>query len=223
MDETIDTHVSEVKEAPAGSVEAEVGKEMPKKPDTVPLAVYLELKEDMKSLKHEIKSAKEKEKETVAVRGVADIHEKYPDVSKDFINDILVSATLSAKNEIEAKYNPILEKQELEKKQIAFDRAFDKLFDGAVQESGISGVDKELVKEIAVTPKYRNTPVAEIIKKIYGEQPGRGSSENDVRAKVEDVTTISDFGKMNNEQKRAVLEDPKARQKYFEWLDANGK
>jgi len=226
MDETIITQDTEVKDVVEGSVEAEVAQTEHKKPDTVPLSVYLELKDDLKTLKHEIKEAKEKDKGSVAFRGAEDISRKYPDVNQDFINDLLATATTNAKNEIEAKYNPILERQEQEKKQAVFDTAFDKLFTKSLSENPElpKDADKELIKELALTPKYRNTPVVDIIKKVYGTVDiGKGSSENDVRKFVEDASGISNFGSMSAEQKRAVLDDPKARSKYYAWLDEGGR
>lgn len=226
MEETIITQDTEVNGVVEGSVEAEVAKVEPKKPDTVPLSVYLELKEDLKTLKHEIKEAKEKDKDSVSVRGAEDIAKKYPDVGQEFIKDILSAATASARNDIEAKYNPILERQEQEKKQREFDKAFDSLYEKSLAENPElpKDADKDLIKELALTPKYRNVPVVEIIKKVYGTvNIGKGSSENDVRNVVEDVATISNFGKMSDAQKRAVLDDPSSRKKYFDWLDSNGR
>lgn len=226
MDETIITQDTEVKDVVEGSVEAEVAHVEQKKPDTVPLAVYLELKEDLKTLKHEIKEAKEKDKSAVAFRGADELARKYPEAGQELISDLLATSVNIAKSEIKAEYGPILERQEQEKKQALFNTAFDKLYEKSLSDNPElpKDADKELIKELALTPKYRNVPVAEIIKKVYGTvNVGRGSSENDVRNVVEDVTTISNFGSMNETQKRAVMEDPTARKKYFDWLDANGR
>jgi hypothetical protein len=227
MNININTQDTEVKDV-EGTVEAEIKKDEQiatvesKKPDTVPLAVYLELKEDLKTLKQEIKESKDSNKSRVASEGVSDLAKKYPDVNEDFINDILSSATTKATKEIEAKYTPIIERQENEKKQLAFDRAFDNLFDKAVMDNPDlpKSVDKELVKELAITPKYRNVPVAEILVKMYGSvQEGKISSENESRVNGNRVEDIVDFNNITADQRTTIMADEKSRTKYFNWLD----
>lgn len=226
MDETKVTPETEVKE---GTIEAEIKKEevapAPEKkhaPETVPLPVYLELKEDLKALKQEIKESKKNSQESVRIEGLGDLAEKYPDVDKDFIKDLLNSATVEATKKIEEKYNPILARQEEEKKQAAFDRAFDNLFEKAVQDNPDlpKNIDKDAIKELAITPKYRNVPVADILVKMYGSSnPGKESSETEVRTAADKVDDIVSFENITKEQRAAVMADPKARAKYFSWLD----
>lgn len=227
MDITTITQDTEVKDV-EGTVEAEIKKDEQvapvesKKPDTVPLAVYLELKEDLKTLRQEVKESKGSDKTKVLNDGVTDLAKKYPDVNEDFINDILSSATSKATKEIEAKYTPIIERQENEKKQVAFDRAFDNLFDKAVQDHPElpKSIDKELVKELAITPKYRNIPVADILVKMYGSvQEGKVSSENESRVNGNRVEDVVDFNKITADQRTTIMADEKSRTKYFNWLD----
>lgn len=227
MEITITTPDEEVKDI-EGTVDAEIKKDEQvapvesKKPDTVPLAVYLELKEDLKALKQEIKESKDSNKSRVAIEGVSDLAKKYPDVNEDFINDILSSATSKATKEIEAKYSPIIEKQEKAEKQAIFDRAFDNLYDKAILDNPDlpKTIDKELVKELALTPKYRNVPLSDVLVKMYGSvNVSKSSSENDTRTSADRVSEVADFGKITPEQRSSIMEDPKARAKYFNWLD----
>ena len=223
---TQDTEVKEVKE---GTVEAEIAKTEPqtvepkaKEPETVPLAVYLDLKEDLKTLRHEIKESKGTAKDRVEIQGLDELTKKYPDVNEEFIKDMLRSATQEATKKIEEKYTPILEKQDLEKKQAAFDKAFDNLFDKTVQENPDlpKNIDKEVVKELALTPKYRNIPLSDILIKMYGTgQVGKPASENEARTSSDKVEDIVSFDKITSDQKTAIMADPKTRQKYFNWLD----
>lgn len=226
-EQEINTQDTEVKDV-EGTVEAEIKKDEQvapvesKKPDTVPLAVYLDLKEDLKTLRQEVKESRNSEKQKVLSEGVTDLAKKYPDVNEDFINDILSSATTKATKEIEAKYTPIIERQENEKKQLAFDKAFDSLFDKAVQDNPDlpKSIDKELVKELAITPKYRNVPVADILVKMYGSvQEGKVSSENESRVNGNRVEDIVDFNKITADQRTTIMADEKSRTKYFNWLD----
>ena len=226
MEESVKTPDTEVKEV-MGTVEAELTKVAPEEkkptPETVPLAVYLELKDDLKTLKQEIKESKGTSKNRVESQGVNELAKKYPDVNEEFIQDMLNSATIEATKKIEEKYTPIIEKQEQEKKQVAFDNAFDKLYTEAVQNNPDlpKTMDKELIKELAMTPKYRNTPVADILVKMYGSTPsGKASSEDDMRTGAERVEDVVNFDKITPDQRKAIMADDKARTKYFTWLDS---
>lgn len=223
---TDDTQVKDVKE---GTMEAEIAKvevappaEAKHAPETVPLPVYLELKEDLKALKQELKDSKGSSKERVTAQGLDEISKKYPDVNEEFIKDILNSATTEATKKIEEKYSPIIERQETEKKQAAFDKAFDNLFEKTLKDNPElpTTIDKDAIKALASTPQYRNIPLAEILTKMYstGTQ-GRSSSEDDTRSASDKVEDIVNFDKITPEQRNAVLDDPKARAKYFTWLD----
>ncbi len=215
-----------------GTVEAEIVKEAPKKADdavetkketaTVPLSVYISLKDDVKELKQEIKAAKESNKPAVVLEGVEDLAKKYPDVSKDFINDILTSATSKARIEVDNKYAPIIQKQESERAKEVFDKAFDKVFDKALKDNPElpKTINKEVVKTLALTPSYKNTPISEILKQLYGGvDTGKATTENDTRTAGDTGEEVIDFTKMNAEQKDKVLSDPKTRKKYFDYLD----
>jgi hypothetical protein len=210
-----------------GTVEAEIAKITPESPvvetkesQSVPLPVYLSLKDDVKELKRELKEAKESRKPAVILEGLKDLAEKYPDVSQEFIQDIITSATSKAQLEIEKKYTPILQKQEMEKQKEAFDKAFDKVFDKALKENPDlpDTIDKEVIKALAVTPAYRNVPISDILTKIYGTK-GKASSENEVRTAADASDTVIDFSKITAEQKKQVMDDPKARAAYFKYLD----
>lgn len=212
-----------------GSVAAEVAKVEPvvKKPaaesETVPLSVYLALKDDVKELKKEMKESRGSNKSTVAIDGLKDLAKKYPDVSENFISDILGAATSNAKKEIDEKYAPVIEKQEVERQQATFNKAFDTVFDKAVAENPEfpKNMDKEAIKALALTPAYKNTPVAEIMRKLYGivEKEGKTTTENDTRGGGGANEEVIDFEKITAAQRAQIMEDPKARKKYFDYLD----
>ena len=229
-DEAIITPDAEVNAVKEGTVEAEIIKQEPevqsedkKTPETVPLRVYLDLKEDLKNLKHEIKESTSSSKATaIEIEGLEDLTKKYPDVNAEFIQDMLSSATKSAEKKIEAKYSPIIERQEIEKKQIAFDRAFDNLFDKTLQDNPDlpKNIDKDAIKALATTPQYRNVPLSEILLKMYStDTPGRSSSENEARSGADVVDDIVSFDKITPEQKTRIMADEKTRKNYFNWLD----
>lgn len=217
IDSTVLGTVNELPEVPSFD-------EAPVKEETVPLSVFLAQKEDLKELKKEIKElAASKSKNNI--QGLNELSEKYPDVSQDFMADLLAAATAKAKaeamQEVDSKYSTIIEKQKQKEAVEHFNNEFDKVFNKAIQDNPDlpKNIDKELVKTLVLTPKYKNIKISEILTSIYGGQiSGKSSSENETTtAPVAD--TISDFSKITNDQKKAIMEDPKARQKYFNWLD----
>lgn len=233
--ETIPTQDTEVKQVEETKVES-VADILPEEPakettktqgeteKTVPLSTYLELKKDLKELKEEIKNSKSSEKESVRLQGIEDIASKYPDVSTEFIQDILGAAKVLATKEIDEKYSPIIEKQENERKQAEFDKAFDNLFEQALNDNPDipKSVDKDLVKTLALTPKYRNIPISEIMMKLSGsvEIKGKETTENDTRGSGDVLEGRVNFDSMSEDQRKAVMADPAARKKYFDYLDS---
>lgn len=228
-DKQVKEEVEKKEETVEGTMETQLAEEnveeIQSKPaqETVPLSVYLGLKDDVKTLKKDIKEAKASSKSAIVTTGVEDLSKKYPDVDENFIQDILQSATSKAQSEIDKKYSPIIEKQESERKQVAFDTAFDNLYSKTLQDNPDlpKSIDKELIKDLAITPKYRNVPLSKIISKMYGnvENEGSSSSENEMRSSADKVEDIVDFDKITPEQRKLVMADPKARQKFFDALD----
>lgn len=211
------------------SVEGTVNDLLPKEetlPElkVVPEAAFLSLKNELKELKKELKESKSSEQKAVLIAGMDELTRKYPDVSPEFIKDMLSSATKEATKSIEDKYTPIIAKQEQKEKQIAFDKAFDNLYEKTLKDNPEipTNIDKDVIKALAVTPQYRNTPLADILIKLYGQNTeGKSSSENDMRTGAERVDDIVNFDKITPAQKSAIMDDPKARAKYFNWLDTN--
>lgn len=204
----------------------EILKDLPEEqktePKVVPEAAFLELKSELKALKKELKDAKTSEQKAVIVSDIRDLTEKYPDVDKSFIQDILNSATIEATKKIEEKYTPIIQKQEQEKKIQEFNKAFDNLYEKTLNENPElpSNIDKEIVKTLAMTPAYRKIPLSEVIKKIYGESvQDKTTTENDMRVGADKIDDIVSFEKITPEQKKLIMSDEKSRKKYFNWLD----
>lgn len=208
--------------APEGSIasiEVAPVQPEPKKEETVPLSVYLALKDDVKELKREIKErpqSKAEEKATIKA-----FTEKYPDTDPDAISAIIQMAV----SEVEAKYNPIIERQENETKQKAFDTAFDTIFTKALDENpDAKDVDKDVIKALALTPQYNNTPVSELIKKVYaGATVGKATTENDMRVSGDTIEKIVDVDTITQEQRSQIMANPELRKQYFDKLDALGR
>lgn len=223
----LDTEKSvESKESDAGDKELqdalpEVEVSKTKEPETVPLKNFLELKKDLKELKKDLKEAKSSNRSSAVAEGVKDLSAKYPDVSPEFIEDILNSAKSSVSKEIDSKYAPIIQKQQAKEQLERFNTAFDKVYDKAIEENPSlpKSVDKELIKTLVKTPEYRNVKVADILTKIYGNVENKEASEDDTTIGTGDVETIKSFDKITPEQRKTILENPKSRKEYYNWLD----
>lgn len=231
-DEAKDTQGEETKTPTEGTVEAELSKEtketkdtVEKNPDTVPLSVFLDLKQDVKELRKALKEANDSKKDSIQVEGLEDLETKYPDVDKNFLRDILGLSTKQVEAKFEEKFTPIIKEADAKRQQEAFDKAFDRVFDKALKDNPDlpETVDKEAIKALALTPAYKNTPVADILTKIYGNSKGTSSSENDMRTAGDKTDDIVSFENLSEAQRQAVMADDKSRAKYFAWLDANGK
>jgi DNA-directed RNA polymerase beta' subunit len=226
MDETTVTPEAETIAPAEGSInaiEAEIVPEAPapKKDETVPLSVYLSLKDEAKELKRDLKEAtrpqtKKEEKATIKA-----FTEKYPDTDPDAIASIIEIAVA----EVEAKYSPIIESQTNERKQKDFDTKFDAIYEQALASNpDAKGVDKEIIKTLALTPQYNNTPLVDLIQKIYPSgNTGKATTENDMRISADTVERNVDIDKITPEQRSQILANPDTRKAYFDKLDALGR
>lgn len=193
-----------------------------KEAETVPLATYLAVKDDVKQLKKEIKELKTAPKSERA-EDVEALANKYG-VDESFIEDMLAVATKKAQKEMETKYVPEIETLKSERAKETFDKKFNELYTQeieALKEEWVEipkGVDKETIKALAIAnPK---TPVRDILKKLYPpEEKSRWTTENDTRPAMDIVGDIVDVNNLSKEQQARILADPKARQKYFDMLD----
>lgn len=208
-----------VEEGSVASI-AEVPPEQ-KPEETVPLSVLLDMKADVKRLKQELKNATVSQVKSEERASIKALTEKYPEVDADFIKGIVGAAV----QETEAKYEPIIQKQEADRKQAEFDKAFDTIFDKATKDNPkAKNVDKDVIKTLALTPQYNNTPVADIIAKIYGTDiVGKATTENDMRV-VPDVSDENiDVEHITPDQRDIILANPKTRKQYYDRLDALGR
>lgn len=203
------------------SIEAETP-ETKKEAETVPLATYLALKDDMKEMKKKVKELENAPKAKRA-EWVEELASKYG-VDESFIEDMLAVATRKASQEIESKYVPEIEALKNERTKETFDKKFDTLYDSelaALKEEWFTipnGVDKETIKALAIANK--KVPIRDLFKRLYPQEPqNKVSAENDTRPAMDIVGDVVDVHNLSKEQQARILADPKARQKYFDMLD----
>jgi hypothetical protein len=219
-------------------------------PETLGDVLHEELKEDFVPLKKfmgEKKSRQEAEAQietlqaeiqrlqqnTVSGMPVGQINdsikalaEKYPDVSPEFISEVISTATtVSAKQirqEIEKDYSPKLEALERERTAEKMDQRFTQLFTKTIKDmpeyKGI--VNKEAIKALALNPANKSKTMAQIIEETYGNaiigkrsiEPAHASREPEA-PNTDNPSTPEDWDKIER--------DPVARKKWAENAQAD--
>lgn len=192
-----------------------------KKDDTVPLSAFLDLKKDLKEMKEALKEAKDS-KGNVASADVAAIAEQFG-VDAGFLEQYGKTIADKTQKELEAKFMPLLEKQDREKRQVETAQLFEKVFNDALTELPEYGkvVNKDVIKALAFSPANANKTLPQIIEETYGNAiQGRPSIETTRPApnKEEHV----DFDKMTPEQAAEASADPRQAGKYTEYLISKG-
>jgi len=205
-----------------GSLASVIPSESHKEEQTVPLSVFLEEKRRRKEAEKASKESQSSSQERQPSVDMSQLSTKYPDVDPDFMADLVGIAKQQATKEVEEKYTPYIQKLRDED----FNKAFDPIYESELAKAKADGVnlpkkiDKEMIKQIALQPKFRTTPLSELMKNLYGaDDTGRATTENDTRPATEIVKDVVDLKRITPDQKNKIMSDPKARQAYFNALD----
>lgn len=188
-------------------------------PKLVPERDLLAVKDKVQKKDDELKEARARIKEleerwtSKGSPELEDLKAKYQWVDADFLDDV---AKLIEKK-AEEKLAPVRNQQ----KQESFEKQWNALYNDQLAKAewvDKSKVDPELIKALALSPQYRNTPIKELIEKLHKVEPtGRATTENDMRPAMDLVSDVIDADKEpTNEQKKRIFADSKARQKYFD-------
>lgn len=77
-------------------------------------------------------------------------------------------------------------------------------------------MDKDVLKALALTPKYRRTDIKVLAEMLYKtETTGRATTENDMRPATELVKDVVDVDKISKDQMDRIFSDPKARAEFL--------
>lgn len=126
-----------------------------------------------------------------------------------------------AREKLEAE----IAKRDTAEKQKAFETAFDTAFSKATTDVK-TPVDKEAVKTVFLQRVKDNQEltVEDVVTQMYGGASGKSSSEDDVRGGGEGNGQAIDFATASKDPKKlkAIMSDPVAKQKYYNWRDSQG-
>lgn len=142
---------------------------------------------------------------------VESLSAKYQWVDADFLADVEKLIDKKA----EEKIAPIRNQTQAEKKQKEIDALIDSRL--AVAEwIDTSKVDKELLRDLALLPKYRNVDIKDIAEKLYKTEPtGRATTENDTRTAVDIEKKSLDVDNLSKEEIDANWSNPKFRKEFI--------
>lgn len=148
----------------------------------------------------------------------SELKAKYQDsTTTEFLDD--VEALIDKK--AEEKVAPLRIQAQREKDE----KALDKLLNDELAKANVDTdkVDRDLLKSLALLPKYRNTPIKELAEKLWQpEMKGRKSTENDTRASMDysAVNKVSDIERLSNSEKITLFEkNPEAKTLWYNHLD----
>lgn len=111
-----------------------------------------------------------------------------------------------------------------ERKAEKFDKAFSEEFNKFTSDYPELKDKKEQIKELSKTEKYKDNTLEEIAVDVFGGFIDRRTSEASSSAggDNEEGNIDVDFDNITPEQEDKILADPKAKAKYYKYLDSRG-
>ena len=169
-EEVVEKDTKEVeKEATVGEQLGTDKKEVESKPQakTVPEAVFLDLKSELKELKQSIKDNDKSKSEIVG--DMDDIAKKY-DIKPEFLNELVGAIQTKTKKEFDAeledRLKPLKDKEKSEKIETAFSKAYDKAIESAPEFKDV--VNREVIKALSLNPANASKTFKQIMEESYG-------------------------------------------------------
>jgi len=217
----------EAKEEPKAKKEATIGeqlgtKKVESKPEakTVPEAVFLDVKKELKALK---KSVDEGNKAKAEVSGdIAEIAKQY-DIKPEFLEEFANAIQDKTKKEFEAdiadKLKPLKEKEQSEKIETAFGVAYDKALEASPEFKDV--VQRDVIKALSLNPANASKTFNQIMEESYGHLvTGKRSIDQSGGPSPKETTSAVDFGRMKTDTKyySEVMANPTMKKEYNEGM-----
>lgn len=193
-----------------------------KKDESVPLAKFLEMKNEnkalakqMKELQKSIESGASKKEVTSDLKALSEKH----GVDADFLQDFAEAVRAKAEQDTEAKLKPIEEKERAKKIDAAFNEHYDKLMAQMPEYDGVA--NKEVIKALSLNPANKNKTFIQIIEESYGHlikgKPSLDSASS--RAGKNDSLEVDvDRAKRDSGYFKEVMDNPILKKKYNDSL-----
>jgi len=179
--------------------------------EMIPKATMLEVK---RKLKEKIRALESKTKAPAQVkdlREIADsISEKYPDVSNEFIQDLLGPVAGMFENLQNEKKQSELSK----KKDVLFDQIYSQIADKNPAINEI--VNKDFIKQETMKPENKGKTVKEIIKNVYGNALEKKIGSFDSYVPTKATPEPSNLSNPTSQEMKDINADPKLKEKYIQ-------
>lgn len=181
------------------------------KQDTVPMSTFLDMKNELKELKSQIKENKTAPKDYA--KGINDIIEKY-DVDANFAQDFLELA----KKEVRSEFAPEIDKiKNAENKKQLDSRLSEMLTESLERNPEFKDyANKDVIKSLAQLPQNRNKTMTQILEDTYGRFAERGGKSLERSSYNQKNSDDIDYNNLSEEEERDVLNDPQTAKKYAE-------
>lgn len=189
-----------------------------KKPESVPMSVFLELKKELKELKGKSQEGK------VVDSSIEEIAKQY-DVDEGFVNKLANAIKTSTVKEFDEKYSTKIKEFErekiTEKNNKVFDDVFEKTLEAMPEMKGI--VNKDAIKALAFNPGNSKKTLSQIIEEVYGNTVvGKKTIETAQPVSGSRSEVKVDFTKAGDPAVYAQIKaDPELRKQYNEFLIKN--
>jgi hypothetical protein len=201
-------------------------------PRVIPEAPFLEIKNQNKELKKELKELKtliesgaKQPEVNSSLLEIAEEHNVDIEFLKKLSATIKDQAKQEAEREYEAKMRPLEEKERFTKKEAIFNYHFERTLDEMPEYKGI--VNKDVIQSLASLPQNANKTFPQILEESYGHLvKGKKSidSGSQTRQYTEEITDV-DFDRANNDTEyfKKVMSNPKTKKLYNSQMVKNLK
>lgn len=191
--------------------------------DTVPLASFLEMKNENKELKSQMKDLQKKIEDGASKGEISSdlqaIAEEWPDLDpkflKKFADTVRAQAKAEAKEDVEATLKPLKEKERAEKISAAFETHYQRAIDANPEYKDLA--NKEAIKQLSMLPANANKTFTQLIEESYGHlvTGKRSLDAGSSRAGKNDTGDV-DMARAHSDPDyfKQVMKDPGLKKKY---------
>lgn len=179
--------------------------------EMIPKATMLEVKRKLKEKIRALESKTKAPAQAKDLREIADsIAEKYPDVSNEFIQDLLGPVA------------GMFEQIQKEKKQSELSKKKDELFDkvyGQIAEKNPAIneiVNKDFIKQESMKPENKGKTVKEIIKTVYGNALEKKIGSFDSYVPTRGTPEPTNLSNPSLQEMKDINADPKLKEKFIQ-------
>jgi hypothetical protein len=192
-----------------------------KKPDSVPLSEFLEIKKSNKQLTKELKDLKKSIEDGATDREIstdidalADQHNVDKGFLKTLVKAIKAETEKDLEDKISSKFKPIEEKEKQEKFEKAFNGHLVKVLEEMPEYKEIA--NPQVIKALSLLPENKNKTFAQILEETYGNATrGRRTIETSTPRGGKEPESL-DFERMKSDEKYfdEVMKNPELKKEW---------